>query len=42
MDHSPIYCYKFEDKVFNSIEAAQKEAEIIKKKRGESAPRRCT
>ena len=32
----------FEDKVFTSIEAAQKEAEIIKKKRGESAPRRCT
>ena len=32
----------FEDKVFNSIEAAQKEAERIKKDRGESAPRRCT
>ena len=32
----------FEDKVFTSIEAAQKEAERIKKKRGESAPRRCT
>jgi len=32
----------FEDKVFNSIEAAQKEAERIKKERGESAPRRCT
>jgi len=32
----------FEDKVFNSIEAAQKEAEKIKKERGESAPRRCT
>ena len=32
----------FEDKVFKSIEAAQKEAERIKKERGESAPRRCT
>ena len=32
----------FEDKVFTSIEAAQKEAEKIKKERGESAPRRCT
>ena len=32
----------FEDKVFTSIEAAQREAERIKKKRGESAPRRCT
>ena len=32
----------FEDKSFNTIEAAQKEAERIKKKRGESAPRRCT
>ena len=32
----------FEDKVFTSIEAAQKEAERIKKVRGESAPRRCT
>ena len=32
----------FEDKVFNSIEAAQKEAARIKKDRGESAPRRCT
>ena len=32
----------FEDKVFTSIEAAQKEAERIKKKQGESAPRRCT
>ena len=32
----------FEDKVFTSIEAAQKEAERIKKKRGESALRRCT
>ena len=32
----------FEDKSFNTIEEAQKEAERIKKKRGESAPRRCT
>ena len=33
----------FEDKVFSlTIEAAQKEAEKIKKERGESAPRRCT
>ena len=32
----------FEDKVFTSIEAAQKEAERIKKERGETAPRRCT
>ena len=32
----------YEDKVFSSIEAAQKEAERIKKERGESAPRRCT
>ena len=32
----------FEDKVFTSIEAAQKEAEKIKKNRGETAPRRCT
>ena len=32
----------FEDKVFTSIEAAQKEAERMKKERGESAPRRCT
>ena len=32
----------FEDKVFTSIEAAQKEAERIKKERGESAPMRCT
>ena len=32
----------FEDKVFTSIEAAQKEAERIKKERGESAPRGCT
>ena len=32
----------FEDKSFNTIEAAQKEAERIKKERGESAPRRCT
>ena len=32
----------FEDKVFTSIGEAQKEAERIKKERGESAPRRCT
>ena len=32
----------YEDKVFASIEAAQKEAERIKKERGESAPVRCT
>jgi hypothetical protein len=33
----------FEDKTFTSIEAAQKEAERIKKERGETtAPRRCT
>ena len=32
----------FEDKSFNTIEEAQKEAEKIKKERGESAPRRCT
>ncbi len=32
----------FEDKVFSSIDAAQKEAERIKKERGESAPVRCT
>ena len=32
----------YEDKVFPSIETAQKEAERIKKERGESAPRRCT
>jgi hypothetical protein len=32
----------FENKAFNSIDAAQKEAEKIKKERGESAPRRCT
>ena len=32
----------FEDKIFPSIEKAQKEAERIKKERGESAPRRCT
>ena len=32
----------FEDKVFSSSEEAQKEAERIKKDRGESAPRRCT
>ena len=32
----------FEDKVFSSSEEAQKEAERIKKDRGETAPRRCT
>ena len=32
----------FQDKVFSSAEEAQKEAERIKKDRGESAPRRCT
>ena len=32
----------FEDKSFNTIVEAQKEAERIKKERGESAPRRCT
>ena len=32
----------YEDKVFTSIELAQKEAERIKKERGESAPRRST
>ena len=32
----------FKDKVFSSSEEAQKEAEKIKKDRGESAPRRCT
>ena len=32
----------FEDKVFSSSKEAQKEAERIKKDRGESAPRRCT
>ena len=32
----------YEDKVFTSIKAAQKEAERIKKERSESAPRRCT
>ena len=32
----------FKDKVFSSIKEAQKEAEKIKKERGESAPRRCT
>ena len=32
----------FEDKAFNSIEEAQREAEKIKKERGETAPRRCT
>ena len=32
----------FEDKAFNSVEAAQIEAERMKKERGETAPRRCT
>jgi len=32
----------FNDKVFSTPEEAQKEAEKIKKNRGESAPRRCT
>jgi hypothetical protein len=32
----------YEDKVFSSIAEAQKEAERMKKDRGESAPRRCT
>ena len=32
----------FNDKTFSSPEEAQKEAEKIKKDRGESAPRRCT
>ena len=32
----------FESKVFSCPEEAQKEAERIKKERGESAPRRCT
>lgn len=32
----------FEDKVFSSIQEAQREAERIKKEKGESAPRRCT
>ena len=32
----------FEDKAFTSIEEAQKEAERIKKEKGETAPRRCT
>ena len=32
----------FDDKVFPSIEEAQKEAIRIKKERGETAPRRCT
>ena len=32
----------FENKAFNTIEAAQKEAERIKKERGESAARRGT
>ena len=32
----------YEDKIFPSIEEAQKEAERMKKERGESAPMRCT
>ena len=32
----------YEDKAFSSIIDAQKEAEKMKKERGESAPRRCT
>ena len=32
----------FEDKIFPSIGEAQKEAERMKKERGESAPMRCT
>jgi len=32
----------YENKVFPSIGEAQKEAERMKKERGESAPRRCT
>ena len=32
----------FENKVFSSPEEAKKEAERIKKERGEPAPRRCT
>ena len=32
----------FKDKIFSSPKEAQKEAEKIKKDRGESAPRRCT
>ena len=32
----------YEDKIFSSIGEAQKEAERMKKERGESAPRRCT
>ena len=32
----------YEDKIFASIGEAQKEAERMKKERGESAPRRCT
>ena len=32
----------YEDKFFSSIVEAQKEAERMKKERGESAPRRCT
>ena len=32
----------YQDKIFPSIGEAQKEAERMKKERGESAPRRCT
>ncbi len=32
----------YEEKIFHSIGEAQKEAERMKKERGESAPRRCT
>ena len=32
----------YEDKIFPSVVEAQKEAERMKKERGESAPRRCT
>ena len=32
----------YEDKIFSSIGKAQKEAERMKKERGESAPMRCT
>ena len=32
----------YEDKIFPSIVKARKEAERMKKERGESAPRRCT
>ena len=32
----------YEDKFFSSTAEAQKEAERMKKERGESAPRRCT